>query len=92
MPDELVQAVFFDSPNAVGIGVAAMISFRRSSVQRDFEADWLAILRRAQHQVQIASMKPKQDCLNSICAPAAAVGPFNNYAIFSDSYRFVSCC
>jgi len=47
LADELVEAVFFNCPDAIRIGVAAVIFSGRSSVQSDFEADWLAILHRA---------------------------------------------
>src|SRR5580692_5882336 len=65
LPDELIQPVLLNRAVAIRVGVAAVILTRWSAVKLNREPNRLAILRRSQHQVQIARMKPKRNLSRS---------------------------
>ena len=65
LADELVEAMALYCSGAACVGVDAVIVAGRGAVERDFEADGLAIFCRAQNQMQIARVKTEDDFARS---------------------------
>jgi len=66
LPDELIQTVLLDSACTGGVGVAAVVLAGWRAVKLHCETNGLAVLRRSQHQVDVAGMKAKRDLSGTV--------------------------
>ena len=61
LPDELIQTGLSHFAGTVGSAVDAMSVAGWCTVQLHPKTDWAPVLRRAQHEMKIAAMKPESD-------------------------------
>jgi hypothetical protein len=73
LPDELIEPGLPNFAGAVRGSVNAAIFTGSSSIQSYDKAFWLGILRRSQHQVQVAAVEPEND-LSRHCLEHGALG------------------
>jgi hypothetical protein len=57
LPDELIKAVFLQTPPSFGVHVKAMVSSGRSAIDRDAKANRLTLRMTAQYEVKIAGVE-----------------------------------
>jgi hypothetical protein len=61
LADQLIKAMALDCSGAGGVGVAAVVVARGCAVERDFEADGLAIFCGAQNQMQVTRVEAENN-------------------------------
>src|ERR1700753_1866651 len=61
LTDQLIETSFRDDTVAISVGIHAMVSARRLSIDGDSEAHGRSVARRPQHQMKIAGVKAVGD-------------------------------
>ena len=73
LPDELIKPGLANLARAVRGCVTAAVFAGSGAVQSYDKAYWLGVLRRSQHQVQVAAVEPEHD-LSRHCLEHSALG------------------